>query len=67
MFKSFKEWLEVKETTAFMRARKAAAQGLGPSVPDASVNSHDTAPEWQKKAIVKRNKKHKSPKKKRHQ
>jgi hypothetical protein len=57
--KTFKDWLAIKETTAFMRARRAAALNLGPSIPDAEINSHDTAREWEKKAIVKRNKKHK--------
>lgn len=66
-FKSFKEWMDVKETSAFTRARKAAAQGLGPSIPDASINSHSTAPAWEGDAIQKRNKKSKkSGKKKRH-
>ena len=54
--KKFSNWIKVRESTAFMRARKQAALGLGPSIPDAEINSHDTAPAWQKDAIVKRNK-----------
>jgi hypothetical protein len=69
-FKSFGEWIMAREDSAFGRARKAAAQGLGPSIPDAAINSRNTAPAWQKDAIEKRNKKKKkggSSKKKRHQ
>jgi len=57
--KKFLDWIKVRESTAFTRSRRAAAQGLGASIPDASINSHDTAPAWQKDAIVKRNKKKK--------
>ena len=53
---SFTEWMNVKESTAFKRKRRAAALGLGPSIPDAEINSHSTAKEWEKDAIVKRNK-----------
>lgn len=55
--KTFHDWL--KESTAFTRERNAAALGLGPSIPDAEINSHDTARPWQAKAIKKRNKKKK--------
>lgn len=67
-FKSFKDWIDAKEDSAFGRSRKAAAQGLGPSIPDAAINSRNTAPAWQKDAIEKRNKKKKkkSGKKKRY-
>lgn len=61
--KSFSEWLSVREDSAFGRSRKAAAQGLGPTIPDAAINSRNTAPAWQKDAIVKRNKKKKRKKK----
>jgi hypothetical protein len=47
------------ESTAFTRARQAAANGTGPSIPDAEINSHDTAKPWVSKAIQKRNKKKK--------
>lgn len=62
---SFNDWLEkrISEDSAFGRARKAAAQGLGPSIPDAEINSRNTAPAWQKNAIVKRNRKKKKKQK----
>ncbi|MFY4731160.1 hypothetical protein [Nitrospira sp. BLG_2] len=59
MVTTFMEWLKVKESTAFKRERRAAALGLGPSIPDAEINSHSTARAWEKDAIVKRNKKKK--------
>lgn len=59
MVTTFMEWLKVKESTAFTRKRRAAAQGLGPTIPDAEINSHSTARAWEKDAIVKRNKKNK--------
>ncbi len=55
--KTFIDWLKVKESTAFMRKRQAAADGTGPSIPDAEINSHDTARPAVAKAIKKRNKK----------
>lgn len=64
MVKTFLDWMKVKESTAFMRARKQAALGLGPSIPDAAINSHDTPPAWIGDAIRKRNKKHKKHHKK---
>lgn len=57
--KTFHDWLKVKESTAFTRSRQAAATGLGPSIPDAEINSHSTATPWVAKAIKKRNKKKK--------
>lgn len=57
--KTFHDWLKVKESTAFTRSRNAAALGIGPSIPDAEINSHDTARPWVSKAIQKRNKKKK--------
>jgi len=59
MIPKFTDWMKVKESTAFMRARKQAALGLGPSIPDAEINSHDTPPAWVGDKIRKRNKKHK--------
>jgi hypothetical protein len=64
MVKTFLDWMKVKESTAFKRSRRAAAQGLGPSIPDAEINSHSTAAPWEKDAIVKRNKKGKKKGKK---
>ena len=60
MVQKFTDWMKVKESTAFKRERRAAALGLGPSIPDAEINSHSTAKDWEKDAIVKRNKKKKN-------
>jgi hypothetical protein len=57
MFKKFKEWLQAREDSAFGRARRAAAQDLGPDIPDASINSRNTAPPWQQEAFKKKHKK----------
>lgn len=59
--KKFSDWLKVKESTAFTRSRNQAALGLGPSIPDAEINSHDTAKPWVSKAIKDRNKGKSSP------
>ncbi len=56
-YKSFGEWLQARESTAFTRARSQAAKGLGPDMPDAEINSHDTAPPWQQKLFKKKHKK----------
>lgn len=64
MFKKFKEWLVAREGSAFTRSREAAARGLGPDIPDASINSRNTAPPWQQEAFQKKRKKHKAKKKK---
>lgn len=63
-FITFKDWLAAKESTAFTRTRAAAAKGLGPDIPDASINAHDTAPPWQQEAFAKKRKKHKKSEKK---
>lgn len=62
MFITFKDWL-AKEATAFTRAREAAANGTGPDIPDAAINSHSTAPAWQQKALLKKKGKKKGKKK----
>ena len=54
----------MREDSAFGRARKAAAQGLGPDIPDAEINSRNTAPAWQQEKLLKKNKKKKHRKKK---
>jgi hypothetical protein len=59
MIPSFFEWMKMKESTAFTRAREAAAGlrvGKGPSIPDAEINSHSTANPAIADAIIKRNK-----------
>lgn len=41
--KTFRDWLVVREASAFTRTRGNAALNLGPSIPDASINSRSTA------------------------
>lgn len=57
----FLEFVKMKESTAFTRERKQAALGLGPDIPDAEINSHDTAPPWQQELFKKKH--HKKKKK----
>ncbi len=59
--KTFSDWLKANdlvlpETSASERTRKAAAQDLGPDVPDAAINSRNTAPPWQQEAFAKKGK-----------
>jgi hypothetical protein len=56
---SFKDWLVAQEDSAFGRARKAAALDLGPDIPDAAINSRNTAPPWQQELFEKKKKKKK--------
>ena len=45
---SYKEWKALqKESSAFTRTRQAAALGLGPKIPAASVNSRSTGSPFQ--------------------
>lgn len=62
MFISFKDWLLANEDSPFGRSRRAAANGTGPSIPDAAINSRSTAPAWMAASIKKRNKKKKKKK-----
>lgn len=43
---SFKDWVLARESSAFTRARHAAATGIGPPIPDASMHSRSTASPW---------------------
>ncbi len=52
--KTFAEFIKMKESTAFTRTRAAAALGTGPDIPDAEINSHDTAPPWQQELLKKK-------------
>jgi hypothetical protein len=54
---SFKDWLLSQEDSAFGRTRRAAANGLGPDIPDASINSRSTAPPWMQAKLLKKHKK----------
>lgn len=59
----FRDWLLARESSPFTRTRKAAALGLGPSIPDAAINSRSTALPWEVEKIKKRNKKKRKKKK----
>ena len=61
---SFKSWFQNQESSAFTRARAAAAMGTGPLIPLASLHSRSTAPSWMVDAIVSKTKKKKKKKKK---
>jgi len=63
--KSFKDWLAKKESSAFTRSRRQYALGLGPDMPDASLNSRSTCPPGYLELIKGRKKKKKKKKKKR--
>ncbi len=63
MIPKFSDWLKVRESTAFTRKRRAAALGIGPSIPDAEIHRHSTARPWEAEAIKKRNKKERKKKK----
>lgn len=54
---SFKDWLNAQESSPFTRSRFMAIMGLGPDIPDASLNSHSTAPPWMFEKIKKKKKK----------
>ena len=62
----FSDWLVARESSPFTRLRDAAAKGLMPPIPDASINSRSTATPAQRKALAGkgRKKKKKSRKKK---
>lgn len=63
-FMSFNDWILSKESSAFTRARQAAALGLGPDIPDASMNSRSTASPWMIEGKKKKKKNKKKKKKK---
>jgi hypothetical protein len=50
-FLKFSDWVVARESSAFTRLRSAAALGLMPPIPDASINSHSTATPFQQKAL----------------
>lgn len=61
---SYKEWEALtKESSAFTRSRAAAARGLGPDIPPASVNSRSTGSPFELCKIGSKDKKRKSNKK----
>lgn len=63
---TFRDWIaKQEEGSAFTRARRAAALGLGPDIPDAAINSRSTAAPWeQEKLLGKKGKKGKKKDKK---
>lgn len=50
-FIKFSDWIVARESSPFTRLRAAAAVGLMPPIPDASINSHSTATPFQQKAL----------------
>ena len=63
----FSDWIVARESSSFTRLRDAAAKGLMPPIPDASINSRSTATPAQQKALLgkgNKKKKKKSRKKK---
>lgn len=60
-FVRFSDWMLAKESSPATRLRNAAALGLMPPIPAASINSHSTAPAWQQKKLLGKSR----PKKKR--
>ncbi len=60
----FSDWILARESSAFTRLRQAAALGLMPPIPDASINSRSTATPFEQKALKGKGKKRKRRKKK---
>lgn len=60
----FSDWVLARESSAFTRLRQAAALGLMPPIPDASINSRSTATPFEQKALKGKGKKKKRRKKK---
>lgn len=60
----FKDWILAQESSPFTRRRRAAALGLAPPIPAASVHSRSTAHPFEVEMILKLNKKTKKRKKK---
>jgi hypothetical protein len=50
-FTRFADWVLARESSPSTRLRRAAAFGLMPPIPDASINSHSTAAPWEQKAL----------------
>lgn len=47
----FSDWILAKESSSFTRLRRAAAFGLMPPIPDASINSRSTATPFEQKSL----------------
>lgn len=64
-FIKFSDWLLARESSSFTRLRHAAALGLMPPIPDASINSRSTASPFEQQSLKgKGSKKRKRRKKK---
>jgi hypothetical protein len=50
-FIKFSDWVVARESSSFTRLRHAAALGLMPPIPDASINSRSTATPFEQKAL----------------
>jgi hypothetical protein len=48
---NFSDWILARESSGFTRHRHAAAHGLMPPIPDASINSRSTAEPFEQKAL----------------
>lgn len=59
----FSDWIVARESSSFTRLRNAAALGLMPPIPDASINSRSTASPFEQKALRGKGNKKKSRKK----
>lgn len=60
----FSDWVLARESSAFTRLRHAAALGLMPPIPDASINSRSTASPFEQKALKGKGSKRKRRKRK---
>lgn len=47
----FSDWIVARESSSFTRLRTAAALGLMPPIPDASINSRSTATPFEAKSL----------------
>ena len=60
----FSDWLVARESSSFTRLRNAAAHGLMPPIPDASINSRSTASPFELNSLSGKGLKKKARKKK---
>ena len=58
----FSDWVLARESSSFTRLRQAAALGLMPPIPDASINSRSTASPFEQKALKGKGKKRRKKK-----
>jgi hypothetical protein len=53
-FITFSDWIAARESSAFTRLRHAAALGLAPPIPAASINSRSTASPFESEKLRKK-------------